>query len=70
MYFNFANNNEVTFGDVKHAKVNHKHVKALEITDAGEGVIADFDETFGTGPFWDDLEKTLTTEEKTYHDEF
>lgn len=70
LYYNFANNNEVVFNDVKADKVNPKRVKALEITDAGEAVFADFDETFGTGPFWDDLEKTLTTEEKTYHDEF
>lgn len=70
LYFNFANSNEVVFGGIKADKVNPKSVQGLEITDSGEGVIIDVDDAFGSGPFWEDLEKTLKTEEKTYHDEF
>lgn len=70
LYYSFASKNEIIFGDVKEEAVNSKNIKGLEINEAGEGVIVELDDSFGTGPFWDDLEKTLTTEEKTYHDEF
>lgn len=57
--FNFANSSIVTFGDVLVEKVEPEHVRGLEIENSGQGVIRDFDESFGNGPFWDEIEKSL-----------
>lgn len=60
MYFNFANSSVVTFGDVFVEKVNPANkVTGVEISNSGEGVIRDYEETFGNGPFWDEIERSL-----------
>lgn len=59
MYFNFANSSTVTFGDVIVEKVDPEHVKGVEIADTSDGVIRDFEKSFGNGPFWDEIERFL-----------
>lgn len=57
--FNFANSSIVTYDDVLVEKVDPKNVRGLEIGNSTEGTIRNFDESFGNGPFWDEIEKSL-----------
>lgn len=62
LYFNFVNSSVVAFGDVLVEKVESEHVQGLEIENSGEGVNHRYDKSFGNGPFWDEIEKSLFTQ--------
>lgn len=67
LYYNFAKFNNAVFKNKKIEASKPDDIKCLEITKTEKMV--KLDEHFGRGIFWDEIEQTLLSEERTYFDE-
>lgn len=67
LYYNFAKYSKAVYNDVKLDRSKPNDIKCLEISKTEK--IVQIDEHFGKGDFWDIIEKTLKSDERTYFDE-
>lgn len=69
LYYNFASKNSAVYSDLEMEECKPDDVKYLEILGPKDIKITSTDEHFGNVKFWDDIDLTLATEERTYYDE-
>lgn len=67
LYYNFAKYSKAVYDEVALKPATPENIHALEI--GSQAKMVTLDESFGNVGFWDDIEKTLHAEEKTYYDE-
>lgn len=66
MYYNFAKHNTAVYNDLPIERTKPNDVKCLEISSSAK--ITKLDEFFGNVKFWDDIEETLSSVQRTYYD--
>lgn len=68
MYHDFATRSEIVYDNMRMEPVDTEDITTMEITKEG-GSIEQVDESFGNQGFWDEIENTLKTKERTFYDE-
>jgi hypothetical protein len=69
MYYNFASKNVAMYEFLEFEACKPNDVKVMEIFSHTDYRITTIDEHFGNVLFWDEVESTLNTPERTFYDE-